>query len=282
MSRLTFNRLIRYLAAGAAGLTLLVLGCLVGTIVWRGVAGVSADFLLSPSRQFGAEGGILYQIVGSILIVSVAAFLSFPVALGTALYKSYYLKSPRLKRVLNILIYALNGVPSIIFGLFGLVLFVNVLGSGISWFVGSVILAIMMLPTMILATYQAVDTIPQVYRESALALGLNRWQVTARVLIPQGLGGAVTGLLIGLARAVGETAPIMFIATAFSGVGAPQSLWEPVASLPTHILLLAQQATDDAALQNAWATSVVLLSLVLVFSVSGLVVRFRLNSLGER
>lgn len=282
MSRRTVNKLIYFLAAGAAALSLLVLGGLIGTILWRGAAGISADFLLAPSRRFGAEGGILYQIVGSILIVTVAALLSFPIGLGTAVYKSHYLKSSRLRRLSSILIYSLNGVPSIIFGLFGLVLFVNTLGTGISWFVGSIILASMMLPTITLAAYQAIDTIPEIYRESALALGLNRWQVALRVLLPQGIGGAVTGLLMGLARAVGETAPIMFIATAFSGVGAPQSPWEPVATLPTHILLLAQQATDDSALESAWATSLILLSLVLVFSVSGLFARLRLYTLEER
>jgi phosphate transport system permease protein len=176
----------------------------------------------------------------------------------------------------------LNGVPSVIFGIFGLVFFVNVLGTGISWFVGSIILAMMILPTVVLATYHSINSIPEIYRESALALGLNKWQVIAKVLLPQGIGGAITGLFLGLARAVGETAPIMFIATAFTGVEIPGSFFEPVTALPTHILALAQQAINEQALQNAWGASFVLICLVTVFSALGLWSRKKLKTVGLR
>ncbi len=181
-----------------------------------------------------------------------------------------------------VLLYGLNGIPSIVFGIFGLVFFVHFLGMGISWFVGSMILAIMMLPTILFSTYQSMNSIPRIYRESALALGLDKWQVIVKVIIPQSIGGAITGLLISLARAIGETAPIMFIATAFSGIQLPNSISEPVTALPTHILILAQQATDSNALSNAWGTSLVLIILVSTFSISAMFARLKLKKVSYR
>jgi len=140
----------------------------------------------------------------------------------------------------------------------------------------------MILPTIVLSTYQSLNSIPRIYKENAQALGLNKWQVITSVLLPQGIGGAITGLLIGLARAAGETAPIMFIATAYSGVEVPGSFFEPVTALPTHILALAQQATNPQALQNAWGASVVLISLIMIFSISGLYTRIKLSSISKR
>ena len=131
----------------------------------------------------------------------------------------------------------------------------------------------MILPTIVLSSYQSLSSIPDSYRETARALGFNSWQVVTRVVLPQGIGGAITGLLIGLARAVGETAPIMFIATAFSGVTFPHSFNSPVSALPTHILALAKQATQQQALSNAWGASLVLLTIVLILSLAALLSR---------
>lgn len=250
---------------------------LIGVIAWYGLGALSLDFLLTGARNFGADGGVLYQIIGSVLLIFGAGVICFPLALGTAIFKSEYLANAKMQRVCAVLVYGLNGVPSIVFGIFGLIFFVNILDTGISWFVGSVILAMMILPTVVLASFQAMNSIPMIYRESAYALGLNQWQVIVRVLVPQSIGGTVTGLFLGLARAVGETAPIMFVATAFSGVRAPGSLLEPVTALPTHILALAQQATDAQALQNGWGASLVLICLVMMLGSFGLMSRLRLK-----
>lgn len=255
---------------------------LLSIIIWNGIKALSFKFLLSPASDFGANGGIIYQITGSILIIAVAAIISLPIALGVAIYKSEFLRSCRLQRLSNILIYALNSVPSVIFGIFGLIFFVNLLGTGISWFVGAIILAIMILPTIVLSTYQSINSIPTIYRESAQALGFDQWQIITRVLLPQGFDGAITGLLIGLARAIGETAPIMFVATAFSGVDIPGSLTGPITTLPTHILVLAKQATNAQALQNAWGTGLVLLGLVMLLSFAALMSRIRLKTRCQR
>lgn len=244
-------------------------------IFLNGVPAISIDFITNRSSNFGAAGGIIHQIIGSILIVVVAAMLSFPLAIGTAIFKSEYLNTKKWGKLSDVMIFGLNGVPSIVFGIFGLILFVNILGFGISWFVGSIILGVMMLPTITLTTFQAINSVPVIYKESSLALGLNKWQTITKVLLPQSFSGAITGLFIGLARAIGETAPIMFIATAFSGVDLPSGIREPVSTLPTHILALAQQATDPAALQNAWGSSFVLILLVMLFSASALIIRKR-------
>lgn len=282
MNRSHINWLFLAFTWVAVGSCCVVLLFLFITITWNGIKAVDFEFLFTPSKDFGAEGGIFYQTLGTILLIAVAAILSFPLALGTAIYKSEYLKSRSLKKIFETLIYGLNGIPSIIFGIFGLIFFVNVLNTGISWFVGSVILGMMILPTIVLSAYQSINSIPKIYRETAMSFGFDRWQIIMKVLLPQGIGGAVTGLLLGLARAAGETAPIMFIATAFSGVDIPGSLNEPVTALPTHILALTQQATNEQALQNGWGASLVLLCLVMLLTISALFSRLQFKSISQR
>ncbi|MFQ5685258.1 MAG: phosphate ABC transporter permease PstA [Candidatus Scalindua sp.] len=282
MNRKLSNRALLIICHLAAVISILTLVFLLSVIVFNGTRTINPEFILTRSRNFGAEGGIFYQIIGSILLVFCTALISFPLALGTAIFKSEYLKNSYLLKLSSILIYGLNGIPSIIFGIFGLIFFVHYLNTGISWFVGSIILAIMILPTIMLAAYQSINSIPKIYRESAQALGLSKWHVILQVIIPQGIGGAITGLLIGLARAIGETAPIMFIATAFSGVEIPGSLLEPVTTLPTHILILSQQATNPLALQNAWGSSLILITIVFIFSISALFSRISLRPVSQR
>ena len=250
---------------------------LIMTIFIKGAPAISFDFIFTPAQSFGSGGGIAYQIIGSLLMVSVAACLVLPIAIGVSIFLSEMVSSPQTRKALLTALLTLNGVPSITFGIFGLIFFVYGLGTGISWFVGSIILAMMMLPTITLSTYQSINSIPTIYRENAYALGFSQAQTIWHVLLPQGFHGAVTGLLIGLARAVGETAPIMFIATAFSGVSTPNSLNEPVSTLPTHILALAQQATNPQALLNGWGAALTLMCMVLIFSLMALIFRYKLQ-----
>lgn len=282
MNRKLSNRVLLILCCLAAVVSISTLAFLLSVIVYNGIRAINPEFVLTRSRDFGADGGVFYQIIGSILLVFCTAIISFPIAFGTALFKSEYLKNRYLLKLSSMLIYGLNGIPSIIFGIFGLIFFVHYLNTGISWFVGSIILAIMILPTIVLAAYQSINSIPKIYRESAQALGLSKWHVILRVIIPQGIGGAITGLLIGLARAIGETAPIMFVATAFSGIEIPSSLLEPITALPTHILILSQQATNPMALQNAWGSSLILITIVFIFSISALFSRISLKPVSQR
>lgn len=266
----------------ALAVCLLILGGLLLAIVSAGLPAINWKFLTTPARDFGASGGIVYQIIGSLLMVLMAGILVTPFALIVALHRTQFLKSERTARWVDLSIYSLNAVPSIAFGLFGLILFVNILGTGLSWFVGAIILAMMLLPTVTLSSMSAMKSLPPDLARNGLALGLRRYQVIGRVIIPQSLHGLVTGLLIGLSRAIGETAPIMFIATAFSGVTWPHAINEPVASLPTHILALAQQATNPQALEKAWGASLTLLMLVGLFTGLAFLARRRLAPLSAR
>ncbi len=267
------SRFFAVLALSALGLATLTLLSLLGLIIVKGAGAINLDFLTQSSRSFGASGGISDQIIGSLLMVVIAGLLVLPVSLGLALYMSEIIKSARARRAAKTILLTLNTVPSITFGIFGLVFFVTILGTGISWFVGSIILAFMMLPTVTLASYQSLNAIPSIYRENGYSLGFTQSQTFTHILIPQSFHGTVTGLLIGLARAVGETAPIMFVATAFSGVGFPSALHEPVSTLPTHILALAQQATNPEAVANAWGAALVLILIVMGFSLAGQTLR---------
>ena len=263
-------------------LCVVVLLFLLGAIIYQGAQALSLEFLLSPARDFGKSGGILYQIIGSLLLVITAAALSLPLAIGTAVFRHSYARRPIIKETLDTIIYALNTVPSVTYGIFGLIFFINILGTGLSWFVGSIILAIMMLPTVTLASVQAMDALPKAYRENALALGMEQGETIRRVILPQSTHGIITGQLMALARAIGETAPIMFIATAFSGITLPRSAFEPVVTLPTHILALAQQSTDPQALRNAWGASLTLIILVTLFSLLAFFARTKFNRLNQR
>lgn len=267
------SRFFAVLALAALGLATLTLLSLLGLIIIKGAGAINLDFLTQASRQFGASGGISNQIIGSLLMVTIAGLLVMPVSLGLALYMSEIIGSARARRSAKTLLLTLNTVPSITFGIFGLVFFVTMLGTGISWFVGSIILAFMMLPTVTLSSYQSLNAIPSSYRENGYSLGFTQSQMFTHILIPQSFHGTVTGLLIGLARAVGETAPIMFVATAFSGVGFPNGLHEPVSTLPTHILALAQQATNPQAAANGWGAALVLILIVMGFSLAGQALR---------
>ena len=258
-------------------ISLSILLFLIGSIIWQGGKALSLDFLMSDARDFGASGGIRYQILGSLILIFFAACLVLPLAVGTAIFRSEYVTSEKLGHQIDLAIFSLNGIPSITYGLFGLIVFVNIFGMGVSWIIGSILLAIMILPTVTVSSYQAMRAIPNSYRENAAALGLSRAQTVRRVILPQSLHGVVTGLLIGLARAIGETAPIMFVATAFSGVSWPRSINEPVSTLPTHILALAQQATNPDALRNAWGASFTLILIVILLSSLAYAARHKLQ-----
>jgi phosphate transport system permease protein len=174
------------------------------------------------------------------------------------------------------LLYLLNGVPSILFGLLGLVVFVLFLGWGKSWLTGGILLGIMILPTVAVALAERIQSLPRQYLEAAAGLGLSQSQIVWSVILPQSFSGWITGSLLGLARAAGETAPIMFAATIFAGATWPHGVKEsPVLSLPYHIFILAQDTFDPAAGAKVWGAAVVLL--LLVFSLSLIALPFRLR-----
>ena len=230
-------------------------------VVTKGADGLDPGFWWSTS--VGASGGgIRGQLAGTALLVAVAGLIAAPVGLGLGLVMSEYAR-PAAGRWLRALTLTLGGVPSILLGLWGYWLFSTRLGWGKSWLAGSIVLAVVAVPPVVVAVASAAAGLPPARREAALALGLRRDQLVRSVVVPQAVPGLITGLLLGLARAAGETAPLLFTATVFSGAPIlPDGVREsPVASLPTHIFVLAQDAADPAALRAAWGAALALVVL---------------------
>ncbi len=250
----------------------LVLGVIV-ILVGKGIGAINWNFISQPSTNFGQSGGILYQIVGSLLIVIVAFLLSFPVAIAAALYKSEYLTNKKWQYWSDMMLHILNGIPSIVFGVFALLFFINICGAHVSWWLGSLILAIMMLPILTFSSYFYLQRLSPEIRDSCLALGLTKGQFIRSFLLKRSFVGAVSGSFLGLARILGETAPIMWVATVFAGGAIPSSWSEPVATIATHILILAQQANDPQAVSNGWGASLILISLVFILAGIGFYMR---------
>lgn len=263
-------------------LAISILGVILGAVFWQGAPAIDWEFLTQPSSNFGASGGILYQTAGTLILMGGAVAVALPVALGTALFQTEYLKSDRLKKLFRNLFYSLNGMPTILFGLVGYMIFGVYLEAGVSWLTGVLILAVMILPTLQVSFQQAVEALPEKYRDAGMALGLGPVAMACSVIIPQSLFGITTGVLLGLARAAGETAAIMFTATTFSGVLLPSTWTDPVPTLQTHILVLAQEALNPEAVTHAWGAGLVLLSLTFILIGGALFCRSRMHMESER
>lgn len=249
------------LGVAAVALPLLLLGGIVLLLATRGSSALAPDFWLSPATGSSA-GGVRGQIAGTLLLVATAGALALPAGLGLGLLLGEY-AGPRLTATLRTATVTLGGVPTILLGLAGYAFFSSYLGWGKSWLAGSILLAVVATPVVALTTAGRLDALPAARREAALAMGLRRSQLVRSVLLPHALPAVLTGLLLGLARAAGETAPLLFTATVFAGAAAVPSgvVQQPVQALPTHVFTLAQDAADPAALDAAWGTAVVLVVL---------------------
>lgn len=255
-----------------------ILALMVTAILIRGLPSVSWRFLTEQIRLVGADGGVFYNVLGTGLLMLTALVVSGPIAVGVALVHQVYLQGEVAKRRVLLLLYLLNGVPSLLFGLFGFIVFVKGLNLGKSWLVGGLLLGFMILPTVTVALVERMKSLPSRYVEAAAGLGLTQGQQIWFVILPQSFGGWITGSLLGLARAAGETAPILFTATIFAGATFPKGVREsPVLSLPYHIFILAQDSFDPAASAKVWATAVVLLAIVAALSLAALPLRLRIH-----
>ena len=251
---------------------------LVFVIAQRGGPAIRWSFLTEQIRLVGAAGGIFWNLVGTMILLATAFAACAPLAVGLALMERVWLRRSGTRRVLRTVLYTMNGVPSIVFGLFGFIVFVQWCGWGKSWLAGGLILAMTMLPTVTVSLIERLKAIPTKYVEAAAALGLNRTQVIWSVLLPQAWGGLLTGSLLALARAAGETAPIMFTATIFAGATFPKGIHEsPVLSLPYHIFILAQDSFDPEVGPKLWGAALVLLALVFTLSLIALPARLKIH-----
>ncbi len=261
-----------FLITGACtfvGLGLLL--AILAAITFKGLSSLSWDFLFKPMKEAGASGGVFYNIIGTVILIGTALIVSSPLAFALALLQQVYLKKRSLRRALTLFLYLINGIPSILFGLFGLTVFVQFFDWGKSWLTGGIVLGLMILPTMAVAISERIHAIPQAYFETAAGLGLRPAQIVWSIFIPYSLNGWLSGSLLGLARAAGETAPIMFTATVFSGATVPDGVQEsPVLSLPYHIFILAQESYNPQMIPNLWASAFVLVAMVMVLSLFSL------------
>ena len=279
--RRTLDRCFTLLTGACAMFAVGVILLIVTAIAWRGGGAVTWRFLTEQIRLVGAAGGVFYNIVGTLILLVTALLVSAPLATGLALVHGVYLRSERAKERLWLLLSLLNGVPSILFGLFGLIVFVKFFGFGKSWLTGGILLGAMVLPTVAVALIERIQSLPRKYLEAASGLGLSEAQIVWSVILPQCAGGLVTGSLLGLARAAGETAPIMFTATIFAGATLPHGVKEsPVLSLPYHIFILAQDSFDPAVGAKLWGAALVLLFLALGLSLAALPLRLKIHEEG--
>ncbi len=255
-----------------------ILAGLVAVIAHRGAPALSWSFFTEQIRLVGASGGIFWNLVGTIILLATAFLACTPVAIALALVEHVWLRGTRGRRLLRTALYTLNGVPTIVLGLFGFLVFVQWCGWGKSWLAGGLVLALGMLPTVTISLLERLKSIPSKYLEAAASLGLNRTQIVWSVLLPQAWGSVITGSLLGLARSAGETAPIMFTATIFAGATLPHGIKDsPVLSLPYHIFILAQDSFDPAVGSKLWGAALVLLGLVFLLSLIALPSRLRLH-----
>ncbi len=255
---------------------LVFLVLMLGYIFKEGISAISLNFLTEMPRSEMREGGILPAILGTFYLMLGASVISIPIGIITAIYLSEYASNPRVVKIIRLGINNLAGVPSVVFGLFGLGLFVVYLGFGVSILAGSLTLGILNLPVIIRSTEEALLTVPKTYREASLSLGATRWQTIYKIVLPNALPGILTGVMLSLGRAAGETAPIMFTAAAFYTPTLPHSIFSEVMALPYHIFVMATAGLYiDETRHIQYGTAIVLIMLVLLLNLAGLIARYR-------
>ncbi len=244
----------------------------------KGLGAISWEFLSQVPRRGMTEGGILPAIVGTFLVTLITALFAVPLGMAAAIYLNEYARAGRLTRLIRLSIRNLAGVPSIVYGLFGVILFVNILKFGTSILSAGLTLGLLTLPWTITASEEALKSVPDSYREGALALGATKWQMIRTNVLPYSIPGMLTGAVLGLARAAGETAPIMFTGAAFYLPFLPRSFKDQFMALPYHIYIMAtQHHAIDKARFLAYGTALVLVAFVVLFNLGAILVRARLR-----
>ncbi len=240
-------------------LTVAVLVFIIAFVLSKGLPGVTWEFLSSSPKDMGKAGGILPTLVGTVLLPLLAIAIALPLGVGTAVYLTEYTRENRLTRTLRFGTDCLAGIPSIIFGLFGFIFFVVMLGMGWCLLSGALTLAIMVLPTIIRTSEEAIRAVPHAYREVSFSLGATRWETVLKVVLPNALPGIVTGVMLGIGRSIGETAAVIF--TAGSSLRMPTTVFDSVRTMSVHFYILAREGIST---ENAYATAAILIISVLL------------------
>lgn len=268
------EKFVFFLLRGAAAVNILVLLSMVLYIVWNGSSVLSWDFVTESPREMMTQGGVWPCIVGTFLLAFGAMVIALPFGVGCAVWLKEYADDGKLKNLIRLAVANLAGVPSIVFGLFGLAFFVTLCGMGVSVLAGVLTLAVMSLPIIINTVEETLSQVPDSWRESSYALGATKSQTIFRVVLPAALPGLLTGAILALARAAGETSAIMFTAAVISTPHLPNSPLSAVMSLPYHVYVLATTGTDPEVVVPIQAgTALVLLILILGMNLGAIVLR---------
>ncbi len=245
-------------------------------VAYNGMSILSWEFLTRPPVEAMTKGGIFPVIVGTVLLTMICMLVVIPIGVITAIFLAEYSKPGLVLKTVMISIYTLAGVPSVVFGLFGLAVFVVAFNFGMSLFAGSLTLAIMVLPYIISTSEEAIKAVPYSFKEASLASGATKWQTIRKIILPTAMPGILTGAILGTAKVSGETAPIMFTAAAFFTPGVPRSLFEPIMALPYHIYVLATAGTHiEETRPIQYGTALTLIVLVLGMNLLGIIIRLR-------
>jgi phosphate transport system permease protein len=246
-----------------AGLTIGVLMFIIAFILYHGLPHVSWAFLTQAPRSMGREGGVFPMIVGTIYVAALAVLIAAPIGVVTAIYLTEYTREGKLTAVIRFGADCLAGIPSIIFGLFGFVFFVTTLGMGLSVLSGALTLALMVLPTIIRTSEEAILAVPRAYRDVSFGLGSTRWQMVTRVVLRCALPGIGTGVVLSIGRSISETAAVML--TAGSALGMPRSIFDSTRTLSLHFYTLSREGIS---MSNAYATATVLIVSILLINLA--------------
>lgn len=267
------RQIIAFCVLGFA--TLLIVAPIVLTILYvlaNGAAAVNWAFVSQAPRNGMREGGIFPAIVGTVLLVIGTMLFSLPLGVLSAVYLVEYAKDNFFTRLVKLSVVNLSGIPSIVYGLFGFTVFVGLLRLGTSILAGSLTLAIMSLPVIITATKEALESVPFSFREISLSLGATKWQTVRHCVLPYAIPGILTGTVLSLSRAAGETAPILFTVAAFYLPRLPRSVFDQVMALPYHLYVISTQV-PNMPMKLSFATGFVLIALVFLMNLVSIVLR---------
>ena len=249
-------------------------GLIITIIIQKGYPAISWQFLSDIPRQGMRAGGIFPAIIGTIYLVLGAIVFALPIGLLAAIYLNEYAKDTLLNRIIKLALVNLAGVPSVVYGLFGLAFFVVFFKFGASILSGSLTLGIMILPIIITSSREALEAVPYSFREVSLSLGVSKWQTVRHIVLPNAIPGILTGTILGLGRAAGETAPILFTVAAFYLPQLPRSIFDQAMALPYHLYVISTQVPNvDEKIR--YGTALVLLVLVLFMNLVAIVIRYQ-------
>ncbi len=256
------QRLALWLLKAAAGITVMLLGLIILYIVIRGVPAISWSFLWHNPEDMGRSGGIFSSVIGTFMLAGLSICIATPLGVGTAIFLTEYTTESWHTRIIRFGADCLSGIPSIIFGLFGFVLFVIVLDFGWCILSGALTMCFMILPTIIRTTEEAIKAVPFELREASFSLGATKWQTITKVVLPESLAGIITGVVLGVGRCVGETAVVIF--TAGSALATPTSIFDSSRTMAVHFYIISREGIS---ISNAFGTALVLVVCILLINI---------------